>query len=205
VATFVSYFVLPDQVRSESVVNMRQLSHAMWLTPALVGPVSARASRLARYVVISGIALFSYARTALWRETFAGYEREAQGLVDVMAKAPQGKRLDFPNLGMDSSYIHSNSAFWHAEAYYVACCRGLIWDVPGAEDPQWWLRFREGKRPIADRALGQDWPLAPHVWDEYDLVLVHAWRPSPNALHAAERAASLIAQSGDWQLWSKNP
>jgi hypothetical protein len=204
VATFVSYFVLPEQVRSETVVNMRQLSHAMWLTPALVGPVSARASRLARYVVICGILLWSYARTSLWRHTLIGFEHDAQGLVDVIAKAPPGKRLDFPNLGMESGYIYSNTAFWHAEAYYVACCRGLIWDVPGADDPQWFLRFA-GKRPIRDRALGQDWSLWPGVWDEYDLVLVHGWHPSPDALHAAERTASLIAQSGDWQLWSKNP
>jgi hypothetical protein len=203
-ATFFSYFLLPEQVRSETVVNMRQLNHAMWLAPALVSPVSARASRLARYVVISGILIYSYAHTSLWREILIGYEREAQGLVDVMAKAPPRKRLDFPNLGMDSGVIYSK-VLWHAEAYYVACCGGVIWDVPGADDPQWWLRFRKGARPIPmGRALGQDWSLVPWVWDEYDLVLVHGWRPSPAALQAAQRSASLIAESGDWQLWGKN-
>jgi hypothetical protein len=204
-ATFFSYFVLPEHVRNETVVNMRQLNHAMWLTPALVGPVSARALRLARYVVISGILMYSYARTSLWHETLVGFESEARGLVEVLAKAPPRKRLDFPNLGMESSYIHADRAFWHAEAYYVACCDGVIWDVAAADDPYWWLRFRPGRRPVPDRALGEDWSLAPRVWDMYDLVLVRAWHPSPLALQAAQRAATLIAKSGDWQLWSKNP
>ena len=203
-ATFFSYFFLPSHVHNEPVVNMRQLNHAMWLTPALVSPISARASRLARYVVISGILLYSYARTSLWRDTLAGFEGEARGLVDVLAKAPPRKRLDFPNLGMESSYVGTNSAFWHAEGYYVACCDGLIWDVPGADNPYAFLRFRPGRRPIADRALGQDWSLEPRVWKDYDLVLVHDWRPSARALEAARRDASLIAESGAWQLWSKN-
>jgi hypothetical protein len=156
-ATFFSYFLLPDQVRSETVVNMRQLNHAMWLTPALVSPVSARASRLARYVVISGILLYSWARTSLWHQTLAGFESEARGLVEVLAKAPPGKRLDFPNLGMESKYLHADRAFWHVEGYYVACCDGLVWDVIAADDPHWWLRFRPGRRPVPDRALGEDW------------------------------------------------
>jgi hypothetical protein len=204
-ATFFSYFLLPDHVRNETVVNMRQLNHAMWLTPALVSPVSARASRPARYAVISGILLYCFARTSLWHETLAGFEGEAHGLVDVLAKAPPRKRLLFPNLGMESNYIYANKAFWHAEGYYVACCEGLIWDVPASDDPHWWLRFRPGRTPIADRPLGQDWSLAPRLWDDYDLVLVRSWRPSPVALQAAQRSASLIASSGDWQLWSKNP
>ncbi len=204
-ATFFSYFILPEQVRNETVVNMRQLGHALWLTPVLVSPVSARASRLARYVVICGILVYSYARTSLWHQTLVGFASEARGMEQVLAQAPPGKRLDFPNLGMESSFIYDKMAFWHAEAYYVACCGGVIWDVPGAADPYWWLRFRPGRRPIPDRALGQDWSLSPKVWDYYDLVLVHAWRPSPVALRAAERDASLIAASGDWQLWGKRP
>jgi hypothetical protein len=204
-ATFFSYFLLPEHVRSETVVNMRQLNHAMWLTPALVGPVPARASRVARYVVVSGILLYSYARTSLWHETLVGFESEAHGLVDVLAKAPHGKRLDFPNLGMESSYIHADGAFRHAEAYYVACCEGVIWDVAAADDPYMWLRFNPGRRPVPERALGEDWPLSPWVWDYYDLVLVRSWHPSPLARQAAERAATLIATSGDWQLWRKNP
>ncbi len=205
VGTFFSYFLLPEHVRNESVVNMRQLGHAMWLTPALVGPVSVRASRLARYAVISGILLYSYARTSFWHQSLVGFEGEARGLEQVLAQAPPGKRLDFPNLGLESNYINNGNAFLHAEGYYVACCGGLIWDVPGADDPHWWLRFRPGKRPLPDRALGQDWSLRPRLWDNFDLVLVHGWRPSTLARQAAERDASLIATSGDWQLWGKKP
>jgi hypothetical protein len=205
VATFFSYFFLPEHVRNESVVNMRQLNHAMWLTPALVTPVSARVSRLARYVVISGILLYSYARTSLWHDNLVGFEGEAKGMVDVLAHAPHGKRLLFPNLGMESNYVYADKAFWHAEAYYVACCDGLVWDVPAATDPNWWLRFRPGRRPVPYRELGPDWSLASPVWDNYDLVLVHDWRPSPRAQQAAQSAASLIGSSGDWQLWRKNP
>jgi hypothetical protein len=204
-ATFFSYFILPEQVRNETVVNMRQLGHAMWLTPALLSPVSARASRLARYVVICGILIYSYARTSLWHQTLAGFESEARGMEQVLAQAPPHKRLDFPDLGMESAFLYDKSAFWHAEAYYVACCGGVIWDVPGARDPHWWLRFRPGREPIPDRALGQDWPLRPRLWENYDLVLVHSWRPSPAALQAAGRDASLVAASGDWQLWGKKP
>jgi hypothetical protein len=206
VATFISYFFLPAHVHNEPVVNMRQLNHAMWLTPALISPISARASRLARYVVISGILLYSYARTSLWHRTLVGFEGEARGLEEVLAQAPPRKRLDFANLGMESSYIGTDRAFWHAEGYYVACCEGLIWDVmPAGDDPHSFLRFRPGRRPIADRALGQDWSLWPRVWEDYDLVLVHEWRPSPRAMEAARRDASLIAVSGEWQLWRKNP
>ncbi len=204
-ATFFSYFILPERVQNESVVNMRQLSHALWLTPALVSPVSARASRLGRYAVICGILVFSYARTSLWHEALVGFESEARGLEQVLAKAPPRKRLNFPNLGMGSDYVNNTNAFWHAEAYYVACCDGVIWDVPGAGDPHWWLRFHPGRTPIPDRALGQDWSLRPQLWDNYDLVLVHGWRPTPAARQAAERDASVIAASGDWQLWGKKP
>ncbi len=205
VATFFSYFLLPDHVRNESVVNMRQLSHAIWLTPALVSPVSVRVSRLARYVVISGIVIYSYARTSLWHDNLVGFEGEAQGMEEVLSQAPRGRRLLFPNLGMESKYVYGDGAFRHAEAYYVACCDGVIWDVPAADAPNWWLRFRPGRRPIADRALGQDWSLAPKVWDNYDLVMVHAWHPTPEALQAARSAASLIATSGYWELWRKKP
>jgi len=207
VATFFSYFLLPAHVQNESVVNMRQLSHAMWLTPALVSPVSVRVSRLARYVVITGILLCSYARTSLWHRNLVGYAGEAQGLVDVLAKAPTRKRLLHPNFNTQSNFIYGSTAFWHAEGYYVACCGGLIWEVPGATDRHWWLHFRPDRTsiPVLPGQDGQDWSLAPGLWDNYDLVLVRGWRPSPAAMQGAESAASLIATSGDWQLWGKNP
>jgi hypothetical protein len=207
VGTFFTYFLLPLHIRGEGVVCERQLDHAMWLTPALVGPVSARASRLARYVIIAGILVYSYARTSFWYRELVAFEGEARGLGDVMERAPPRLHLLFPHFNILSNHVYGNTEFWHTEGYYVADRGGLIYEVPGAEDPHWWLHFRPGRGtiPALPGQNSPEWPLAPGLWDNYDLVLVRGWQPSRAEEQAAESHASIIAASGEWELWRKNP
>ena len=62
--TAVSYFVLPEYLKGHDIIASRQLSIALWLTPAMVSPVPARVSRIGRGMVVALILIFT-ARTVL--------------------------------------------------------------------------------------------------------------------------------------------
>jgi hypothetical protein len=205
-ATFFTYFLLPVHITSEGVVSERQLHHAMWLLPAFVTPVAARTSRLARWVVIAGILLYAHARATYWHSQLAAFEREeANGLATVLAAAPPGLRMHYPRINMESKYTYGKT-LWHVEAYYVAATGGMIRDIPGADDPRWWLHFQPGRSGLS-YINGQDtdaWSQIPAIWTTYDLVMVHGWRPSAEALASAQNHATRIARSGEWELWRTN-
>jgi hypothetical protein len=203
VATFFSYFLLPLHIMSEGVVGQRQLDHTVWLLPVFATPVAARTSRIARGVVIAGIVLHTYARASLWRAQMSGFEREeAAGLGEVLAAAPPGLRLHYPRLHVDSKYF-VGKPLWHPDFYYVADRGGIIREVPGADDPRWWLHYALDRTAIAYHGgeNSDNWLHIPAIWETYDLVLLYDWRPSRDMLATVEDHATRIAHSGNWELW----
>lgn len=207
VATFISYFFLPFSLGAEGVVAARQLRHAMWLAFAFATPVSRRTSRTARWAVITGILVYSYAQGATWYRLIAEWERtEAAGLATVLEAAPPGLRILYPALKLESSYFEGKP-LWHVDGYYMGAGGGLMRDVPGAKDPAWWLHYKPDRRglPYLSGLDTPDWSRVSGLWDSYDLVLVHDWNPSPEALRAANASATQVVRSGAWELWRKKP
>jgi hypothetical protein len=206
VVTFFSYFLLPVHIASEGVVSKRELDHAMWLLPALATPVAARTSKLARWIVVAGILVYACASARYWHSQLVAFERdEAKGLATVLAAAPPGLRMHYPRINIESQYFVTKT-LWHVEGYYVAQSAGMIRDIPGADDPRWWLHFEPDRHGLPT-LNGQDtegWSQVPAIWDTYDLILLHRWRPTPEAMAAARAHATRIAQSGDWELWRTN-
>lgn len=201
VATFASYFVLPESIKGQDIIGPRQVGLSLFFLPVFVSPPS-RASRGARALVVAGILLVTGAHLTMWRRALARMEREEhRGLDDVLAAAPPRLPLHYVKVAPKGA-IFAGSTWWHVEKLYMARGFGYCADTIGtlANAP---LRFRPGLDLKRYAIHGHDWPHHPELFAGYDLVLVRRWRPSPRDLARAEEQARRIARSGDWELWRR--
>ncbi len=198
--TALSYFVLPDSLKGHEIVTHRQVPIAQWLLPAMVSPVPAQVSRMARWVAI-GLILFVTTRMLLtWHENLVKFEtQEVAGLDWVMEGAPPRLRIQYVKLDVASAYFHW-LPFAHVEKIYMGDGLGSSADTPGllATSP---IHFRPGLDVHYITRHSPDWPNDLEIWRNYDLVLTRRWHPTPALKAAAERHGELLRKKGDWELW----
>jgi hypothetical protein len=199
IATFLSYFFLPERIAGHDVIAGRQPGLALWFVPALVSPVSAQTSKLARVVVIAGICTLTYAMLQVWHNKLWAFEEvEVAGLDEVMKAAPPRLRLHYAKLSNMSAFFFLPQ-FRHVDKFYMSDAFGQVADNPallttGA------IHYRAGvdfHRVTATSGFEHN----PEIWTNFDLVLVRGWRPSPSNEAEAEERGERIAKSHEWELW----
>ena len=200
VLSFASYFLLPEDFAGQQVIASRQIGVGMWFAPALFTPVPWRVTRLGRLFAIVGVVALTSFHLSYWGKLLRKFQKEeAAGLDQVLAAAPPYKRLHYVKIDPDSRYF-SGHTFWHVEKWYMLDKRGQVDENPayGAMQP---LRYRREYTPHIIDAHNQHWPKHGEIWENFDLVLVHKWKPNQHDLDLATEKGERLAQHGDWELW----
>jgi hypothetical protein len=196
--SFLSYFFLPEHTTTQAVIGSRQIGIALWFAPVFFSPMAASRWHWRRVIVIAGIVLVTRAQLGIWYRHLVDFQRrEAFGLKTVLDAAPPRLRLSYVNLAPDS-YDFPWHAWWHVDKWYMAEKYGQVVDNP-ATGIMNCVRYK--KRPFSLTANHELWPTVPDIWDNFDLVLVHHWKPTPAMIAAAEKRGVLLRRLGDWELW----
>ncbi len=200
IATLLSWFVLPANMSGHEVISGRQPGIALLFLPALVSPVPARVSKVARWVVLTGVCMLSFAMLRVWYQQLARFERtEIAGLEEVMAKAPPRLRLQYVKLDTENSRTFTWHPLWHIDKFYMSDKFGQTPDNPAILTTQA-VHYRSGvnfHRVTETNGFEEN----PEIWQNFELVLVHGWHPPPENMAKAERNGVLLAESKSWQLW----
>jgi hypothetical protein len=199
-----SYFFMPEEIATNSVVGSRQLGTALWMfAAAVVTPVPARVSRMARYVVILGILYCAGDYLDSWYQHMVKFERtEANGIEYVLEQTPYRQRLHYVKLASDWSQVFKWRPVWHVDKYYMADRLGQVADNPAIVSTSS-IRYKTGVDPHRITAHAPDWSKWDEIWDNYELVLVRGWNPTKDQLDAANQRAVRIRKSGIFELWRK--
>ncbi|HVH45880.1 MAG TPA: hypothetical protein VM925_26180 [Labilithrix sp.] len=201
-ATIASFFLLPWLVSLQSVAP-RQIDIGLFLLPLAIYPGPAR-TRVRGALVTVAMCAFGIARMAWISPRLSRLQGEVGGLFE-MAKPcpPRGKEIAYVT-------FHPLSRHWHAQPMHqahetlAAICRldTPIYDsrvYPYNFVP---LRYRQGlPAPITILVEDAHWFERPRLWEDFDLVLVHAWSPTEAELVAIDPFAERVRVSGEWQLW----
>jgi hypothetical protein len=199
--TIFSYFLLPEGIDTNPVVGSRQIGVSLWLVSALVCPVPAHVSRVARWLVIGGIIWVTNEGLAVWYRALVEFEKtEANGLQYVLEAAPFRKTLHMVKVAPDTSKVFQWKPNWHVDKYYMADRFGQVADNPAIVSTSS-IRYKEGIDPHRITWHSPDWAKSEEIWANYDLVLVHGWTPTENQYRDAKKRAVRIRKEGDWELW----
>lgn len=200
--TLASYFLLPEGLTGHDVVASRQVSLAMWFAPAFFAPVSAKASRPARYAVILGTVVLTLQLLSTWRKHLAMFADETRGLLSVIRRAPPRKWMHYVKIDTYSA-VYTWQQFMHLDKYYSSERFGQIADTPAILSTAA-MRYRSGIDIHRIAEHSHAWAYNDDVWKSFDLILVRKWQPSADALTHARSKGILLAAEGDWQLWQSN-
>lgn len=190
-----SFFVLPEHTEQQAVIGSRQLSVAMWLAPVFFEPPP----RAFRRPILLGLLTLVGVHFFAWNRALGQYAGEIAGLRRVLAAAPPRQRMHFVNaIRADSNYFRTH-VFWHVDKWYMAEKFGQCVDNPavGGMNP---VRYRTDPHKVG--VNHGYWVEDEAIWANFDLVLVHGWRPTPIQVTLAYRRGELLLRSGDWELWS---
>jgi hypothetical protein len=67
------------------------------------------------------------------------------------------------------------------------------------------IHYRAGFQPHRVTHHDHDWPAVQEIWNNFDLVLVHHWKPTARDMATAKEHADLVARHGEWELWQTKP
>jgi hypothetical protein len=199
--TLASYFLLPEAIDTNPVVGSRQIGVSLWLMSALVCPVPAHVSRIARWIVIGGILWVTNEGLAVWYRALVEFEKtEANGLQFVLDAAPFRKTMHMVKVGPDTSKVFQWKPNWHVDKYYMADRFGQVPDNPAIVSTSS-IRYKEGIDPHRVTWHSPDWAKSEEIWTNFDLVLVHGWEPTENQYRDAKKRGVRIRREGAWELW----
>ena len=198
-ATVAGAFFLPENLATHEVIASRNVGIAAWLAPVFAAPVAAAASRAWRGAVVAAMVAIGVASTVIYRDAEDAMRAETAGLREVLDAMPPRLRLHMVKLDTNSAYFPER-ALWHVEKIYMAEKFGTTPDTPailatGA------VHLRPGVDPHWIRRHSAAWPLDGEIWDNFDLVLVRKWYPTPILLGVAQQRGRLLKKSGDWEVW----
>jgi len=202
--TVASYFFLPEGIASNPVVGSRQIGASLWFFfSAVVTPVPARVSRIARWLVVMGILFCTGDFLRTWYEHLVVFEQtEANGIEYVLEQTPYRKTLHMVKISSDYSQVFTWKPNWHVDNYYMADRFGQQPDNPAIVSTSS-IRYRPGVDFHRITVHSPDWPQWAEIWDNFELVLVHGWAPTKEELAAANDRAVRIRKMGDWELWRR--
>jgi len=199
--TLSSYFLVPQDFGGHEVLAPRQFAFGLYFASAYFAPVPASVSRLGRVVSIVIVTTLGSFMLSGWFRSLVKFENEeVAGLAEMIDAMPPGKRLHYVKMEPDSKYFLAHT-FWHVDEFYMLQKQGQTDENPayGAMQP---IRYRKSYTPHLVDAHHADWATVQEIWDNFDLVLVHKWKPTPKQLEIANLHGQRIAQKGDWEVWS---
>lgn len=198
--TFASYLVLPEHAGGQAVIGSRQIGVALWFASAFFVPVPGRVTRLGRAAAIVAVCWLAGFHLQYWSVMLRRFHKdEAAGFEEVMAAAPPRLRMHYVNIKPESRWFNLN-AFWHVEKWYMLDKAGQCNENP-AYGVMNSIHYRKGFEPHRVTHHEHDWPNVMEIWENFDLVLVHRWKPNDQDLTAASDRGELLARSGEWELW----
>lgn len=203
--TLASYFLLPEDTPSQAMIGSRQIGFAAWYASAFFTPVPSSVTRLGRWVGIVLVSWLAINHLSYWHKYLAKYWREeGAGLAAVIDAAPPQKRLHIVNLNQYSKYFNARP-FMHNEKWYMIDKRGQDNENP-AYIAVSSIHYRSDFNARRISRHTNDWPSNDEIWDYFDIIITHQWKPSPADLARAEQKGERLAKSGDWELWqSRSP
>lgn len=200
VATMASYFVLPQDFVGQQVIATRQITIGLWMAAALFGPVPLRVTWLGRLFAVVGLTSLTAFHFSYWSRLMSKFQKEEiAGLEEVLAAAPPRKKLHYVKIDPDSKYFAAHT-FWHVEKWYMLDKGGQVDENPAYGASQA-VRYRKAYTPHIVDAHANNWSSVMEIWENFDLVLVHRWKPSGRDLELANANGERVAQQGDWELW----
>ncbi len=202
--SLLSYFVLPEDFASQQVIASRQIGFGLWFASAFFTPVPLRVSWLGRTTVITVMILITARMLSNWYVHLVKFQRdEARGFDQVMAAAPPQLKIHYVGIDPDSKYFTWHT-FWHVDNWYMLEKRGQC-NANAAYVGSMPIRYRKEAKPYHAthvlEARNNAWSGITDIWDNFDLVLVHKWRPSAKDLENANQYGVRLAKAGDWELW----
>lgn len=208
VVTFVSFFLLPEQINGQSI-GLRQADFACWLLPLVAYPSEARAgARLRGFVAVAGIAAFASLRLAHLAPFRASLSAEYAGITRLGCPAARPgeplSELAFVTFAEYSQAWHSPSLRQAHESYAALC--GL--DTPVYEPGRYAFSLPVHYRvplpaPITIHRNYARWYAHPKLFQDFEYVLVHAWQPTPSERAEAKLLADEVRTQGPWSLWRR--
>lgn len=201
--TIASYFFIPEAIDSNPVVGSRQIGVALWFVGAMVSPVPASVSRLARWIVIAGILYCTRDYLRAWHDHMVTFEEtEANGIEYVLDETPYRQRMHYVKVSSDLSKVFTWKPNWHVEKFYMADRFGQVPDNPARVSTSS-IRYKAEVDSHRIAYHGPDWASWSALWSYYELVLVHGWEPTEKQLEKAHLHAVRIRKEGSWELWRK--
>ncbi len=201
--TCASYFFMAEDFAGQQVIASRQFGFGLYFAAVFFTPVPGSVSRLGRLTAVVAVTCLASLQLSNWARMLTKFEKEeVAGLEEVLAAAPPRKRLHYIKIEPDSKYFTAH-AFWHVEKNYMLDKGGQVDENPAyyAMMP---IRYRSAYTPHIIDAHVQSWPGTMEIWENFDLVLVHKWKPAAADLATAQKYGERIIQKGDWELWKSN-
>jgi hypothetical protein len=204
--TLASCFVLPFAVNGQGF-GARQIDLTQWLLPLVVIARPPERARFRYGLVVALVAVFALGRTLFVAKYMRAFQAEVAGLFDMARPCPASDgELAYVTFGREPASWRSESLHQSHETL-AALCRidTPVYDTlvyPFSLQP---LRYK-GALPAPVTILTDDnarWYAHPRLWEDFDVVLVRNWEPTPEALAEAETYATRIRMSGTWQLWQR--
>lgn len=204
ILTLLSYYALPDDVSGQQVA-LRAWDMGAWMVPFMVTPVRAGACRAARWLIIAGIVGLTFGRL---RDIQAAVRRfnddEVAGFDAMVAASPREDLVvAWAVFGLDSPNVVWLPFYeWHQMFGARTGLEAPLYTTRADSNSP--VRYRIGPPAAPTLMLDEpDWGDHPQLWENFDLVLVKGWRPDASQLEHVRSRATLLASSGEWQLWRR--
>jgi hypothetical protein len=202
IASVISFFCLPDGIAGQ-MVAVRQWYFALWLLPLVVVPIAVERGAIRSVAVTAALLAWSIGRMTLVTQHLQHFKAEDMaGFDDIVAAAPRE-----PGLTVAYAAVNARSRYWLTSPMYHSY--GFLDAQRSYDGPVEYsdsrsvapIRYKDHPPfPVKHLYGNPNWFLDPVIW-QYDLVLVYRWVPTPTQQKGAEERGTLIAASGQWQLW----
>jgi hypothetical protein len=205
-ATAASCFILPYEVNGQGL-GARQIDLTQWLLPLIVIARVPERARGRYAVAVGAIIVFAFGRTAYFAKHMRSFQTEVAGMLDMAKPCPASTgELAYVTYGRRAARWRSDSLHQSHETLAALCKIDTpVYDTrvfPYSLQPVRYL----GALPAPVTILADDnpaWYAHPGLWQNFDVVLVRNWNPTPEQLREAEALATRTRVSGAWQLWRR--
>ncbi len=199
-----SFYILPDGVALQ-MVAVRQWYFVFWLVPLVVVPIRPRFGSLKAVAVVAGLLVWTLSRMSVIAGHLQRFKNEEMAGFDAVVEAAPRD----PGLTVAYAAVNARSKYFLTSPMYHSY--GFLSAQRGFDGPLEYsdarsvvpVRYTKGPPlPVKHLYNNPQWVLDPVIW-QYDLVLVYRWKPTTAQEKAAMEHGTLVASSGDWQLWRR--
>jgi hypothetical protein len=206
--TLLSFLLLPLSVSLHGIAP-RSFDIAMWFVPLILYPRVAPHAPVRHVAFVLAFTTFAAVRLEHIARHLSRLRGEFAGLVELSRDCPPGPHeLAYVSMDMYSKHWLAPS-FHHVAETLAASCR---LDTPIYDPTDYTYSInpvRYIKAPPATPTFLHDdptWYAKAGLWDEYEYVLVHEWKPTAEQLDAANAVATRVRVAGpnnEWAVWRR--